>query len=282
MVAVMLSAVPVSAVIGENRQGAEISLRSYGRSGAAHSHGFAQLVLPLAGAMELEVAGRGGVLRRGTGACVAPGDRHDQQALAANRFLVVDLEGSALGAQRLERWADQPFLPLTPAAGHLVDYMGSLLAGGGGSAGQTALWLPLLLDALLPNTLSPNTLLSNALLQGQTAAVAPRLAGLLAALEADPFRGWSVAEMADRAALSPRRLHALFRQDLGATPQGWLAGLRLARVQHWLTATDLSVAEIAYRAGYADQSALTRALRRQTGLTPAAYRRQERSKLRQS
>lgn len=267
MVAAMLSAVPVSAVIGENRQGAEISLRSYGRSGAAHSHGFAQLVLPLAGAMALEVAGRGGVLRRGTAACVVPGHRHDQEARAANRFVVVDVEAAALGDRRLEQWADQPFLPVSPAAGHLIEYMGSLLAAGTASSGQATLWLPLLLDALLPD---------------RPAAVVPRLAGLLAALEADPFRGWSVAEMADRAALSPRRLHALFRQDLGATPQGWLAGLRLARVQHWLTATDLSVAEIAYRAGYADQSALTRALRRQTGLTPAAYRRQERSKLRQS
>lgn len=244
-----------------------VSVRSYGRTGTAHSHGFAQLVLPLEGAMELEVAGRGGVLRRGVGACVAPGYRHDQQALATNRFLVVDLEASALGAQRLERWADQPFLPLTPAAGHLVDYMDSLLAGGGGFAGQTALWLPLLLDALSP---------------GRSAAVAPRLAGLLAAVEADPFRDWTVATMAARAALSPRRLHALFQRDLEATPQGWLSGLRLARVQHWLVTTDLPLAEIAYRAGYADQSALTRALRRQTGQTPAAYRRQERSKLRQS
>ena len=30
-----------------------------------------------------------------------------------------------------------------------------------------------------------------------------------------------------------------------------------------------------HRAGYSDQSALTRAMRRATGLTPAAYRRQQ-------
>lgn len=36
------------------------------------------------------------------------------------------------------------------------------------------------------------------------------------------------------------------------------------------------LADLALRAGYADQSALTRAMQRLTGLTPAAYRRQTR------
>jgi AraC-like DNA-binding protein len=47
-------------------------------------------------------------------------------------------------------------------------------------------------------------------------------------------------------------------------------------VRRLLSSTDLSIAELAYRLGYADQSALTRAMRKAIGLTPAAYRRQAR------
>jgi AraC-like DNA-binding protein len=76
--------------------------------------------------------------------------------------------------------------------------------------------------------------------------------------------------------MSVSRLHSLFREDLESTPHAWLSQVRLGRVQHWLATTNLSIAELAYRGGYADQSALTRAMRNATGLTPAAYRRERR------
>ena len=80
--------------------------------------------------------------------------------------------------------------------------------------------------------------------------------------------------MAAVAGVSVSRLHALFREELNTTPRTWIRDLRLGRVKEWLATTPLSIAEIAYRAGYADQSALTRAMREVTGLTPAAWRRQ--------
>ena len=82
--------------------------------------------------------------------------------------------------------------------------------------------------------------------------------------------------MARRIGLSPSRLHALFRSEWGTSPQAWLAERRIRRVQTWLAASDAPIAELAQRAGYADQSALTRAMQRLTGLTPAAYRKRRR------
>jgi len=45
-----------------------------------------------------------------------------------------------------------------------------------------------------------------------------------------------------------------------------------------LTAGDAPLAEVALRAGFADQSHFTREFRRHVGVTPAAFRRSARSK----
>jgi AraC-like DNA-binding protein len=82
--------------------------------------------------------------------------------------------------------------------------------------------------------------------------------------------------MAEKVGISTSRLHAIFQESLGKSPRVWLTELRLERVCRLLTSTDVPIAELAYRFGYADQSALTRAMRKATGLTPAAYRRQAR------
>jgi AraC-like DNA-binding protein len=82
--------------------------------------------------------------------------------------------------------------------------------------------------------------------------------------------------MAAAVNVSVSRLHALFREELDTSPKNWLREHRLARVREWLTSTDLPIAELALRAGFSEQSALTRAMRKASGLTPAAYRRQSR------
>lgn len=239
----------------------DVSVRSYGAESQVHLHNFAQLVLPLEGALRLDIAGREAVLGRGLAAFVPTGARHEQASHRPNRFLVVDLDTHALSARVVEPLVSRCFLPLAPEALSLIDYMALSLRGGGAvPANRVELWLPLLLETL----------------SGAPPRPASRLGGLLAAMEAAPFAGWSTGGMAARAGLSVSRLHALFREELGATPHGWLARLRLDRVRDWLAGTECPIAELAQRAGFADQSALTRAMRQATGLTPAAYRRKAR------
>jgi len=50
--------------------------------------------------------------------------------------------------------------------------------------------------------------------------------------------------------------------------------LRLRWARHLLRSTPLPISTVAQRAGYSEQSALTRALRRETGRTPSMWRRQ--------
>lgn len=234
-----------------------LSLRSYGRDGAAHQHGHVQLVLPLHGTLELEVDGRGGYLDRFRAAVVAPQTRHAQSALEANRFLIVDCAHDAFGDDALERLRHRPFLDLPPHLQTLLAAQASHPALGRthGRAGAAVL----------------------AWLQADTAPRGwQRLQTLCRRIEAAPGQDWPVRRMAQLAHLSPSRLHALFRAALGRTPQDWVAARRLDWVRRQLAHGSRPIAALAQDSGYADQSALTRALRRATGHTPAAYRRRHR------
>jgi AraC-like DNA-binding protein len=237
-----------------------ISIRSYGAGTEAHRHDFAQLVLPLEGSLSIEIAGREDRIDRNCAAYVAPGTRHAQESRLTNRFLILDFDASDLDRKVADRLASGPFIPLVPEANYLIDYMGSLITKGASSSSKVGLWTPLLLDALLGDKPQPHS----------------RLGGLLAVMDANPFENWTANSMAARVNLSVSRLHALFREELDTTPRAWLSNLRLSRVCQWLATTDLPIADLAYRSGYADQSALTRAMRKATGLTPAAYRRRAR------
>lgn len=241
---------------------ATVHIRSYGQLRDPDRHDFAQLVLPLAGSLQLDIEGRAGRLDPLRAAVVAPRAWHAQAGTGdcANRSLIVDLDWAAidpaLGARLLER----PFPSLGPAARKLVEFMGILAAAGSPAPRATAGWLPLLLDTLALDAPRP----------------ASRLAALLARIELDPGLPWSLDAMAASAGLSVSRLHALFREELDASPHGWLLALRLARVREWLEHTDQPIAALALRAGFGDQSALTRALKKSIGQTPAEYRRARR------
>lgn len=237
-----------------------VHIRSYAALRDPDRHDFAQLVLPLSGSLLLDIEGRAGQLDPLRGAVVAPHAWHAQGFDGANRSLIVDLDWAAvdpaLGAQLLER----PFLTLHPAARKLVEFMGIVAGEGAPPAAALAGWLPLLLDSLALDAPRP----------------ASRLAALRSRVELDPGLPWTTETMAQAAGLSVSRLHALFREELDASPHGWLLALRVARVREWLAQGDEPIAALALRAGFGDQSALTRALKKAIGQTPAEYRRAHR------
>jgi AraC-like DNA-binding protein len=234
----------------------DLNIRSYGAGGGAHRHEFAQLVLPIAGSINLEIGGRRAKLAAGAAAFVGPGVPHSQWSRTSNRSLVIDVDGGRLGAATVDRLATCPFMPLGAPAARLADFMTLSLRSG--ATPRVDLWVPLLIETIAGRPMQPPS----------------RLDALIAAIEADPARPWTTAGMASDAGVSVSRLHVLFREQVGSTPHAFVADLRLKRVQAGLAATNRSIAELAYRAGFSDQSALTRALRKATGLTPAAYRRQ--------
>jgi len=73
--------------------------------------------------------------------------------------------------------------------------------------------------------------------------------------------------------VSPYHFSRLFKQATGLSPYQYLIECRVLAAQELLRANRrLSLAEIAFRCGFADQSAFTRCFRQRTGLTPKQFR----------
>jgi AraC family transcriptional regulator len=64
-----------------------------------------------------------------------------------------------------------------------------------------------------------------------------------------------------------------FRRAYGCSVGAYLRRLRVARAAQRLAETDDALAEIALEAGFADQSHFSNLFRRETGVSPSAFRR---------
>ena len=71
-------------------------------------------------------------------------------------------------------------------------------------------------------------------------------------------------------------LNRKFRQHLGKQPLRFLLELRLNRIRDLLDGTDLPLPKIAEETGYGSAMALSLAFKRETGMTPGAWRHSRR------
>ena len=238
--------------------GIHVDFISYSGVRPKEFHPYSQLVLVMKGGMEMEVDGKVGKLDEGCGAFVAPGIVHSQLAEKENRFLLLNCAKSALDTLLIEHLAERAFLSVSPAARQLIGFA------------EQARQERLPFDALSGHWA---WLLIGSLASSPSCAPQSRLARLAALVERSLDFPWTVREMTPKAGLSPGRLHAVFREEWDTTPQEWLTKLRIKKAQEWLAGTDRPISELAQAAGYSDQSALTKAMRRLTGVAPATYRK---------
>ncbi|MEH2272951.1 MAG: AraC family transcriptional regulator [Nostoc sp.] len=70
------------------------------------------------------------------------------------------------------------------------------------------------------------------------------------------------------AQLSPYHFLRLFKQQMGITPHQYILQRRIEKAKHLLKHSNLSIAEIAIRTGFCDQSHLTRCFKHIVGITP--------------
>lgn len=83
---------------------------------------------------------------------------------------------------------------------------------------------------------------------------------------------WTVASLAARAAVSPRTLHRVFVETVGAPPIDWLCGMRVDAARELLESSSLSVEQIAHRVGFSSATVLRRHFARRLGVSPSSYR----------
>ncbi len=103
----------------------------------------------------------------------------------------------------------------------------------------------------------------------------------------EPLLGWltdhlheplTLADLAARAAMSPRSLTRHFREQTGSSPLQWLGRHRIRRAQQLLEETDHPVERVAVLAGFGSPTAFRERFRAVVGVSPRAYRRSFRAR----
>jgi AraC-like DNA-binding protein len=219
----------------------QLSVRHYGAAHGSHSHAHFQVLVGLRGVLELEVEGRG--QRVGAGECllVAPGDRHDFEAAQGSECLVLDTDVSL--------WSRCAPVPQRAAqVASLARYLAQALQQ---DQPLARLHGPsLLLEAWRPVASMATATRRRIDWQGLSSWAATQWHAPL-----------TVAQLAQRAFLSPSQFTLRCQEANGMAPQEWLRRQRLALARQ-LRADGLPVNEVARRTGYRSPSALTAALRR--------------------
>ena len=96
----------------------------------------------------------------------------------------------------------------------------------------------------------------------------PRLAEVIAQMEAQIEEPASPADLAAAVGMSTRQLERLFRRYLNRSPKRYYMELRLARARNLLMQTDMSVIEVALACGFTSPSHFSKCYRAQYGTTP--------------
>lgn len=84
----------------------------------------------------------------------------------------------------------------------------------------------------------------------------------------------SLSELALEAGLSKFHFSRLLKHAIGLTPHKYVLKRRIERATHVLQQGDLTIAQVAYKFGFADQSHFTRVFKQVKGITPKFFLKQ--------
>ena len=102
-----------------------------------------------------------------------------------------------------------------------------------------------------------------------------RLALALKQIHAHVDRAWTVADLAQVAALSRSAFYGRFTRTVGVAPMEYLLGWRMEIAKQLLRHERLPVAEVAERVGYGSTSTFSVAFSRHVGQSPSRYARSD-------
>lgn len=234
-----------------------------------HDHHYHQLVFGLEGDTAFELVGHSREVRIGHGCVVHCATDHVFSGLGDNRILVLDLpiqSDDRLQQERIDRLFSQAsYFHCPPELQLLLRTLSREI--------QHNPQDPLLQEAC------SNTLIC-ALQRQLDSSMPARIQGKFNLELLDDYidmhidRRLPVEELAGLFCLSNSQFFARFRSQTGLTPSQYVAERRLQAVRTALLQAPDSIAQLAVRYGFCNQSALTRAFSQRFDLSPAQFRRQ--------
>jgi AraC-like DNA-binding protein len=105
-----------------------------------------------------------------------------------------------------------------------------------------------------------------------------RVGSALRAMHARPDYAWTVAALAEEAALSRSAFFARFNRTVGLPPMEYLLAWRMALAKQLLGERGVGMDDVAARVGYGSASAFSVAFARHAGSPPARYARARRTR----
>lgn len=229
-----------------------LSIRAYSPTPDSHSHEHHQLVLPLAGRLNLVIHGQ--QLQVGPTEClvIPAGTEHGFSAAEQCRFLVVDL--TYLPAHLLH--LTQPVFQLS---GRMQPYL---------------LVLEQLLVQQNQQLLPAAQQFFQQLLEAEqpAPAVDKRLRQALLYMQEHLAEQLDLVQLASKASLSLSQFKQLFRQQLGQSPGQYLTALRMQHSRTLVLFSNLPVQQIALECGYQSASAFSARFTQHFGQSPQKYK----------
>jgi AraC-like DNA-binding protein len=171
-------------------------------------------------------------------------------------------------------------LPMRPAAGSTLRATLDLLAGEmlRDEPGQQTL-LDRLLDVALVQILRAHFSSREDAAPGWfQASHDERIGAALRAVHAEPGHPWTVAELAEEAALSRSAFARQFTELVGLAPLAYLNDWRMALARERLRDTEARLAAIATSLGYASEFSFAAAFKRHHGVAPGRWRAEARTR----
>lgn len=241
----------------------QLEVRSY-RGGDRHRHDYSQILLPMRGAMRLDIEGDHSVVSSHCVAVIPREREHDFVPSPDCRMLILDVEAEAFAgeaAPTLLRDQRPSLTRVEPWLWRMFRQLGAEVESGACRAGDA---VRLALAGL--HLVEP----------GRRPRALSRAESRVLDVAHDPQAG-SVADMAGIAGLGQSQFHALFRATTGQSPKQAQLGRLFDEAADRLVTTALPISEIAYGLGYQNASSFNRQFRWRFGLTPSEFRAANRS-----
>ncbi|KTD53687.1 AraC family transcriptional regulator [Legionella santicrucis] len=229
-----------------------MDLRSYHTECHSHSHDFAQLVLPLAGSMELEAGNYSGIINNNIGVYIAPNEQHCFAGSPKNLFLVVDLRAK----NHPDEYSSHEF-NLTTNIKKLMQFTHHYL-----TAQEEDFFADSLINQLIIH-FATNSFPAEV---DQTAIKAKNWIDRYFADAID------ISKVAKYCHLSVSQLQRRFKHVMGYSLAEYWRSQKLHHAKRLLSLKNTSIEAIAFAVGYENLSAFTRRFTQAFGESPSQWR----------